>query len=273
MRTCASGRGERIGERARRALSAAEPGALLRACASRYLGVRTRDDWSDRSARWSAASRARGTPRVRRSPTPTPLHRLGSCLQGCPTNAGKSTRETPTSRTHGWRAARAAPGDLAGSGADRGSATAPPRPPGWLPRSGRSVASVGGRRGGRGRGTLNTPGLLARLGLEDPLIGRTRLPPAGVLVFGPASTWPQDAHVVYPITSHCADHRATRTAASSSRAVRSGSDRLRATSRTSAGRCGARRCRGAAAVSPLDRAARDGQRRQQRRPSFGSQPG
>jgi len=55
-------------------------------------------------------------------------------------------------------------------------------------------------------GTLNTPGLLARSGLEDPLIGRNLGFHPARLVFGRFDEL-QDAHVVYPITTHCADHR------------------------------------------------------------------
>ena len=55
-------------------------------------------------------------------------------------------------------------------------------------------------------GTLDTPGLLARSGVDDPLVGRN-------LGFHPARIvcglfdHHQDAHMVYPITAHCADRR------------------------------------------------------------------
>jgi choline dehydrogenase-like flavoprotein len=55
-------------------------------------------------------------------------------------------------------------------------------------------------------GTLNTPGVLARSGVDDPLLGRNLgFHPARIVVGRFDEI--QDAHIVYPITTHCADYR------------------------------------------------------------------
>ena len=169
----------------------------------RYLGVRTRTDWSD-SVRLVERGFAKLGARLDavESYTDVTCMRCGSCLQGCPTNAGKSTQNTYIQDAlvrHGLVM-------RAGCGVDRiviedGEAT------------GVEYTDAGGERHAVGAGavvaaagTLNTPGLLARSGVEDPLVGRN-------LGFHPARIvcglfdHHQDAHMVYPITAHCADRR------------------------------------------------------------------
>src|SRR4029077_15102880 len=61
----------------------------------RYLGVRVRDDWSD-----SVRTVERGFSAIGARLEPVDSYtdencmRCDSCLQGCPTNAGKSTQNT-----------------------------------------------------------------------------------------------------------------------------------------------------------------------------------
>ncbi len=55
-------------------------------------------------------------------------------------------------------------------------------------------------------GTLNTPQLLLRSGLEGPAIGRNLGLHPVRLVYGLFDE-PQDAHMVYPITAHCMAHQ------------------------------------------------------------------
>jgi hypothetical protein len=55
-------------------------------------------------------------------------------------------------------------------------------------------------------GALNTPQILIRSGLENPQIGRNVGWHPVRLVYGLFDE-PQDAHMVYPITSHCMKHQ------------------------------------------------------------------
>jgi choline dehydrogenase-like flavoprotein len=173
----------------------------------RYLGVRTRNDWSDSVRTVERGFNALGARlEAVESYTDENCTRIGSCLQGCPTNAGKSTQNTYIQQA--WvrglldvrpssRVARVLLEDRAGT----------------LEATGVEYLDEAGerRRVSAGAvvvaaGTLNTPGLLLRSGLEDPLIGRNLGFHPARLVFGRFDEI-QDAHIVYPITSHCADFR------------------------------------------------------------------
>ncbi|HZL54003.1 MAG TPA: GMC family oxidoreductase [Solirubrobacteraceae bacterium] len=173
----------------------------------RYLGVRTRDDWPD-----SVHTVQRGFTAVAsqlesvQSYTDENCTRIGSCLQGCPTNGGKSTQNTYIQR-----------------GAVLGSLVV--RPDSRVQRVLIEDSPVGPQAtgveytdcaGGRHQvqagavvvaaGTLNTPGVLARSGVSDPLLGRNLgFHPARIVVGRFDEI--QDAHIVYPITTHCAEHR------------------------------------------------------------------
>jgi choline dehydrogenase-like flavoprotein len=117
----------------------------------------------------------------------------GSCLQGCPTNAGKSTMNTyiADSWARGALELRAdAPVDRVvvegcrASGVEAGGETI----------RAETVVVAGG--------ALNTPQILKRSGLEAPAIGSfLGLHPVR-LVYGLFDE-PQDAHMTYPISSHC----------------------------------------------------------------------
>ena len=173
----------------------------------RYLGVRTRDDWSDSVRTVERGFNALGASLESvESYTDANCTRLGSCLQGCPTNAGKSTQNTYIQEA--WarglldlrpdcRVERVLIEERDGSPEATGVA--------YLDAAGRRHSVAAGAVV-VAAGTLNTPGLLARSGLEDPLIGRNLGFHPARLVFGRFDEL-QDAHVVYPITTHCADHR------------------------------------------------------------------
>ena len=171
------------------------------------LGVRERTDWSKSVRTVEPGFRALGSEL-------TPVHSYtdancmscGSCLQGCPTNAGKSTLNTYIHDA--W-----ATGLLelrADARVDRvvvedGRATGVE----YVDHDGTS------RRVDAGAvvvaaGTLNTPQLLMRSGLPDSpssrLIGRNLGFHPARLVYGLFDE-PQDAHMVYPITAHAMGHQ------------------------------------------------------------------
>ncbi|HJS96136.1 MAG TPA: GMC family oxidoreductase N-terminal domain-containing protein, partial [Solirubrobacteraceae bacterium] len=128
----------------------------------------------------------------------------GSCLQGCPTNAGKSTMNTYIHRHWLGPYLTLRPHALVHRVLiEDGEAT--------------GVEYVDTRTGETQRahadavvvacGSLSTPQLLMRSGLENPNIGRhLGLHPAQ-FVFGLFDE-PQDAHMVAPISSHCFDFAA-----------------------------------------------------------------
>jgi choline dehydrogenase-like flavoprotein len=169
------------------------------------LGVRRRDDWPDCVRTLDEAFRelGHGLEPVD-SYTDHNCMKCGSCLQGCPTNAGKSTMNT-------YIHAATAAGKLdlrADSPVERvlfadGEA--------GLEATGVEYADAAGERhtidAGAvvvAAGALNTPQILIRSGLENDLIGRNLGLHPAAFVFGLFDE-PQDAHRVYPITSHCID--------------------------------------------------------------------
>ena len=167
------------------------------------LGVRERTDWPKSVRTVEPGFRALGSElEPVRSYTDANCMRCGSCLQGCPTNAGKSTLNTYIHDA--WAAGRL---ELRADARvervrDRGR------------RGGRvsstSTATETVKRVDAGAvvvaaGTLNTPQLLLRSGLPDSpssrLIGRNLGFHPARLVYGLFDE-PQDAHMVYPITAH-----------------------------------------------------------------------
>ncbi len=172
----------------------------------RSLGVRARDDWSDSVRTVERGFTALGG-RLEsvESYTDENCTRIGSCLQGCPTNGGKSTQNTYIARA-------LANGPLELRAQARVERVLVEDSPDGPRASGVEYSDAGGRHrvlAGAvvvAAGTLNTPGLLARSGLRDPLIGQNLGFHPARLVFGRFAE-PQDAHVVYPITTHYADRR------------------------------------------------------------------
>jgi choline dehydrogenase-like flavoprotein len=169
------------------------------------LGVRERSDWRKSVHTMEAGFKALGTElEPVRSYTDVNCMSCGSCLQGCATNAGKSTMNTyiADALARGLlelRANAAVERVLTEDSADGLQATGV-----------EFVDGAGERRTVQARavvvaaGALNTPQLLIRSGLTSASIGRhLGLHPVR-LVYGLFDE-PQDAHMVYPITAHCMD--------------------------------------------------------------------
>lgn len=171
------------------------------------LGIRERADWPANLQMIAKGFEAVGShlePVF--SYTDENCMKCGSCLQGCPTNAGKSTLNTYIHRE--WAVGRL---DLrAGCFAERVLIDDGPDGPEatgvvYVDADGVShtvqadaVVAAGG--------ALNTPQLLWRSGLSNPLIGqRLGFHPAS-FVFGRFDE-PHDAHRVYPISAHCMEHQ------------------------------------------------------------------
>jgi choline dehydrogenase-like flavoprotein len=173
----------------------------------RVLGVRERSDWPRCVRTLEPGFRALGAElHPVHSYTDHNCMKCGSCLQGCPTNAGKSTMtswihpawvdgrldlraEAPVERVliEDRNGARAATGvEYVGSAGERRTVEAD------------AVVVAGG--------ALNTPQLLIRSGVENPQIGRNLGWHPVRFGFGLFDE-PQDAHMVYPITSHCMKHQ------------------------------------------------------------------
>jgi choline dehydrogenase-like flavoprotein len=179
----------------------------------RTLGVRERADWPECVRTLDGAFRELGHELVPvDSYTDPNCMKCGSCLQGCPTNAGKNTMNTyiHAATAVGRLDLRAeAPverlllsdreGGLEATGveyldADGGRHTI---------EAGAVVVAAG---------ALNTPQLLIRSGLPEAsgnsasseMIGRNLGLHPAAFVFGLFDE-AQDAHRVYPITSHCMD--------------------------------------------------------------------
>jgi choline dehydrogenase-like flavoprotein len=171
------------------------------------LGVRERADWSKSVRTVEPAFSALGAPlEPVRSYTDGNCTNIGSCLQGCPTNGGKSTLNT-------YIADALAAGRLelrADARVDRiviedGEATGVE----YVDRDG-TLTRVDAGAVVVAAGTLNTPQLLLRSGLpkspSSDLVGRNLGFHPARLVYGLFDE-PQDAHMVYPITAHAMSHQ------------------------------------------------------------------
>jgi choline dehydrogenase-like flavoprotein len=171
------------------------------------LGVRERSDWPKCVRTLEPGFRALGAElHPVHSYTDHNCMKCGSCLQGCPTNAGKSTM---TSWIHpawaeGLLDLRAeAPVERVlieqRNGAPEATGVE------YVDSSGETrvieadAVVVAG-------GALNTPQLLIRSGVENPAVGRNLGWHPVRFAFGLFDE-PQDAHMVYPITSHCMAHQ------------------------------------------------------------------
>jgi choline dehydrogenase-like flavoprotein len=171
------------------------------------LGVRERNDWPKCVHTVAPAFRARGSELTSvRAYTDVNCMRCGSCLQGCPTNAGKSTLNTYIHDA--WVAGRLelrADAHVERVVIEDGEATGVEYagPDGAPVRVDAGAVVVAG-------GTLSTPLLLKRSGLPDSpssrLVGRNLGFHPARLVYGLFDE-PQDAHMVYPITAHAMGHQ------------------------------------------------------------------
>jgi choline dehydrogenase-like flavoprotein len=165
------------------------------------LGVRERSDWTHSVHTVEAGFRALGVElEPVHSYTDANCMRCGSCLQGCPTNAGKSTMNTyihdalvagllelranATVERVLIDGGRAAGVEYVGEAGER-----------RVVHAGVVVAAAG---------ALNTPQLLVRSGVENASVGRNLGLHPVRLVYGRFDE-PQDAHMVYPISAHCMD--------------------------------------------------------------------
>ena len=172
------------------------------------LGVRVRSDWRKSVYTVEPGFRALGSHlEPVHAYTDANCMSCGSCLQGCPTNAGKSTMNT---YIH----------DAWATGKLELRADAPVQRVLVEGGEAKGVEYVDGdgslRRVEAGAvvvaaGTLNTPQLLQRSGLPDSpstrLVGRNLGFHPVRLVYGLFDET-QDAHMVYPISAHAMDHQA-----------------------------------------------------------------
>lgn len=175
------------------------------------LGVRERTDWPKSVRTVERGFHALGAElEPVRSYTDTNCTRCGSCLQGCPTNAGKSTLNTYIHPVWATGQLELRPGSEVErvliedrGGGPEATGVEYTDAEGELRRVEAGVVVVAA-------GTLNTPQLLLRSGMPDSpssrLIGRNLGFHPARLVYGLFDE-PQDAHMVYPITSHCMSHQ------------------------------------------------------------------
>ncbi len=171
------------------------------------LGVRERIDWRKSVRTVESAFRELGAPlEAVRSYTDSNCMSCGSCLQGCPTNAGKSTLNTYIHDA--WADGKL---DLrAGAWVERvviedGEAQGVE----YIDSDGATHTIAAGAVV-VAAGTLNSPQLLLRSGLPDTpssrLVGRNLGFHPVRLVYGLFDE-PQDTHMVYPITAHAMAHQ------------------------------------------------------------------
>jgi choline dehydrogenase-like flavoprotein len=169
-----------------------------------YLGVRDRTDWDwcgcVQTAKRGFEALGIGLHPVR-AYTDENCMQCGSCLQGCPTNAGKSTLNTYIHREwmRGALTLRAET-TVRRIVIEGGEATGVE-----VERADGAVDVIGADVVVAACGALGTPQLLARSGVENDRIGRNLGFHPAHFVFGLFDEV-QDAHVVAPITAHCLDH-------------------------------------------------------------------
>jgi len=167
------------------------------------LGVRERSDWEKCVRTAQAGFRALGAElEPVYSYTDARCMSYGSCLQGCPTDGGKSTMNTYIAMALSRELLELRTGVQVERVLLERTAT------GARADGVEYLDAVGARHRARARfvvvaaGALNSPLLLMRSGLRNPAIGKhVGLHPVR-LVYGLFDE-PQDAHRVYPITAHC----------------------------------------------------------------------
>jgi choline dehydrogenase-like flavoprotein len=167
------------------------------------LGVRERSDWEKSVYTVEPGFRALGAELESvHAYTDANCTSCGSCIQGCASNAGKSTMNTyiADALAHGVLELRAnaAVERVLIEGSEATGVE-------YVDDAGeRRTASAGAVV--VAAGALNTPQLLLRSGLANPSIGRHLGVHPVRLVYGLFDE-PQDAHMVYPITAHCVKHQ------------------------------------------------------------------
>jgi choline dehydrogenase-like flavoprotein len=167
------------------------------------LGVRERSDWKQSVRTVQPGFEALGAElEPVHSYTDVNCMSCGSCLQGCPTNAGKSTQNTYIHEA--WargllelRAEAAVERVLVEDGQATGVEYLDAAGGRHTVRAGAMVVAGG---------ALNTPQLLRRSGLDGAAIGKHLGVHPVRLVYGLFDE-PQDAHMVYPISAHCMEHQ------------------------------------------------------------------
>jgi choline dehydrogenase-like flavoprotein len=159
----------------------------------RRLGVRERSDWQPCVRTIEDGFRALGHElEPVTSYTDGNCMHCGSCLQGCPTNAGKSTANTYIADAWARGLLELRPNSHVDSVLIEGGRAIGVEYAGQTVRADTVVVAGG---------ALNTPQLLRRSGLDSPAIGAfLGLHPVR-LVYGLFDE-PQDAHITYPISSH-----------------------------------------------------------------------
>jgi choline dehydrogenase-like flavoprotein len=171
------------------------------------LGVRERNDWPKSVLKVAPAFEALGSELTSvRSYTDANCMRCGSCLQGCPTNAGKSTLNTYIHDA--WAAGKL---ELrAGAHVERVVIEGGEAKGVEYANGDGAVRRVDAGAVVVAAGTLNSPQLLMRSGLPDSpssrLVGRNLGFHPARLVYGLFDE-PQDAHMVYPVTTHAMGHQ------------------------------------------------------------------
>ena len=224
------------------------------------LGVRERTDWRKSVYTLEPGFRALGAElEPVRSYTDPNCMSCGSCLQGCPTNAGKSTMNT---YIHDALAARSlelrANANVERILIEGGEATGVE----YVDADG-TCHTVHAGAVVVAAGSLNTPQLLLRSGMTGEAIGRNLGLHPVRLVYGLFDE-PQDAHMVYPITASAKAHQHDEDggfvieATTIQDPISFRDDALR----RAGADVGQAPRRGGAEVPPLERRARDGQRRQ-----------
>jgi choline dehydrogenase-like flavoprotein len=163
------------------------------------LGVRERSDWQKCVLTVEAGFKKLGheLEPVTAYTDGNCMH-CGSCLQGCPTNAGKSTMNTYIADAWARGLLELRPESAVGRVLIDGGAAA-----------GVEYTDAAGQRHTVGAdtvvvagGSLNTPQILKRSGLDSPMIGANLGLHPVRLIYGLFDE-PQDAHMTYPVSSHC----------------------------------------------------------------------
>jgi choline dehydrogenase-like flavoprotein len=175
-----------------------------------YLGVRERTDWDLKRCVQTAK---RGFEAVGARLEPVRMYtdencgHCGSCLQGCPTNSGKSTLNTYIQHNLLGGALTLRPDSTVQriliedrGGGPEATGVEYVDPAGERHQVQADVVVAAG-------GSLSTPLLLLRSEVPNRMIGRTLGLHPAQFVFGLFDE-PQDSHMVAPITSHCSDFAA-----------------------------------------------------------------